>query len=325
MAVEEINQNGGVLGRPIDLILIDNKSTAIDSAEAAKQAIVKNVVAIIGSSWSAHSLAMAPLAQEAGIPMISNLSTHPKVTEIGSYIFRVCFLDAVQAETMARFAFLNLKVRKVAILYENGNDYSTDLASHFSKVFRKMGGQVPVHLAYLKDSLDYTIQLDPIQAAQVEAVFLPGYEKEVGLIMKQAFLKGMKIPFLGADGWGNLVSQYYGGPIPLAYEVKPWNYESPDPKSRKFVANQRQKYPQDTEVLAGTALAYDATMLLADAIRRAGSLDRSQIRQALAETTDFVGVTGPIRFNAKRNPLRGAVINRYQNSRTGQYYLTVQP
>ncbi len=324
LAVEEINARGGVRARPIELAVCDNRSTVVGSTEAAREAVARGVIAIIGSSWSDHSLAIAPIAQQAGVPMVSNYSSNPKVTQVGNYIFRVCYLDTFQARLMAQFARHHLHIQKVATLYQSGNDYSTDLAVFFDKEFRSRGGEVVSQVPYLKDSLDYSEALHQIKGSKAEAIYLPGYEKETGLIMKQAYKMGIHLPILGADGWGDAMPKYLGGVVEDGYEVKAWNPESPQPISRHFVASFRKKFGEG-EILSGTALAYDATLLLADAMTRAQAIDRTKIRDALAATQGFVGVTGPIRFDENRNPIKGAIINRYAQSQKSRYFLMVQP
>lgn len=313
------------MGRPIELIPLDNESTAVGAAMAAKEAVKKKVAAILGSSWSAHSLAIAPIAQAAKIPMISNYSSNPKLTLIGDYIFRMCYIDTFQAAVMARFARENLQLKKISILYEAGNDYSTDLANYFEKEFRRRGGEVVTKRSYLKDSLDYAAELGEIRQAKAEAIFLPGYEKEPGLIINQSYKMGMNLPVLGTDSWGDKVPKYVGGAIKEAYEVQAWNPEIPDPENQKFIREYQKKFGDKEEILAGVALAYDATLLLADAIRRAHSLSPRLIRDALARTENFVGISGRIRFDKNRNPIKPAVINRYLNSDQYHYYMTINP
>jgi len=325
LAVEEVNAKGGVLGHPLDLITLDNESTAVGSAEAAKKAAAKNVAAIVGASWSDHSLAIAPIAQSAGIPMISNYSTNPKVTRVGNYIFRTCYVDTFQAGIMARFARQRLKLNRVAILFESGSEYSVGLSVYFRKEFDRLGGIVIAAVPYLKDSLDFSDQLRQIQEARPQAIYLPAYPKEAGMVMRQASKIGVRVPFLGSDSWGDTMVQFLGGPVRDGYEVKPWSPKSPNPLNRQFVLAYRKKFGEDHEDLSGSALAYDAVMLLVDAIRRAGTPERAKIREALEKTTGFQGVTGPIRFDPERNPIKGAVINRYKNSTTSSYFTTVEP
>lgn len=323
LAVEEINAQGGLLGRPIDLLVFDNESTAVGSAHAAREAVAKGVVAIIGSSWSDHSLAIAPIAQQAAVPMISNYSSNPKVTEVGDFIFRVCYIDTFQAKIMAQFARNNLHLDRVAILYQSGDDYSTDLGDYFAQEFARLGGNVVLRVPYLKDSLDYADQWSKVRGSNPQAVYLPGYDKESGLIIKQAYKMGIDLPFLGGDLWSDAMPKYLEAPVQEGYEVKAWNADSPNPVSRAFVRHFR--WVKKDEILSGSALAYDAVKLLADAIRRAHSLDRRKLRDALAQTQNFVGVTGSIRFDLQRNPIKGAIINRYLKSQRSKYFLTVNP
>jgi branched-chain amino acid transport system substrate-binding protein len=333
LAVEQINGAGGVLGKKIELILLDNESTAIGSARAAKIAVQKKVVGIIGASWSAHSLAIAPIAQEAKIPMISNFSTNIKLTLIGDYIFRVCYIDTFQASLMAKFTRENLKLNRVAILYQSGNEYSVGLSQYFDSEFERLGGITALRLPYLADSLDYKDLLTAVQDKNVQAIYIPGVEKEPGFIIRQAYKMGMNIPFLGADSWGARITHYVGGPIKEGYEVRAWNENNAAPISQSFVKAYKKKYSEGNikkyndkgEVLSGSALAYDATMLLADAIKRAGSTSGPILKKSIQNTTSFVGVTGSIRFDSNRNPIKSAVIKRYKNSLDSRYYTTINP
>lgn len=326
LAAKEINRGGGLLGNPLQLILLDNQSTAIGSDRAAREAHKSGVVAILGASWSDHSLAIAPVAQKAGIPMVSNYSTNPHLTKVGDFIFRVCYVDTFQAKVMARFAYGNLGIRRIVSLYESGNEYSSGLSRDFSIAFRKTGGTMLDALPYLKDSLDYSEILSQVKKLSPQAIYIPGYEKEVGLIIKQAKKMGIDVPFLGGDGWGDTLPRYLGGVMKEGYEVKPWSPELKDRLSRNFIASYEKEYGEVVGLSGGgAALAYDAVMLIADAIRRAKSVDPKEIRLALANTKSFRGVTGTLRFDGKQDPERGVVINRYFRSAKPAFFMKVGP
>lgn len=327
LAAKQINESGGILGRPLKIIWIDNKSSVIGSVEAAQEAVKQNVVAILGASWSAHSLAIAPIAQKAHIPMISNYSSNIQLTEVGNYIFRVCYVDDFQAAIMAQFARQNLGFTHVAILYQSGDEYSKGLANFFKANFENLGGTVVVYEPYLRDSLDFKEQLSKIKNApvKIQGVYIPGYEKEPGLIIRQMYNMTINLPVLGADSWGDRLSDYVGGNIYEGYETRPWHESNTSPVSQAFVKAFYKEFPEEKEILSGTALAYDATKLLADAMTRALSTKPNDVRKSLQSTQTFVGVTGPIRFNEKRNPIKGGVIKRYMNSKRPEYFFTVQP
>ena len=227
---------------------------------------------------------------------------------------------------MARSARQRLGFRKVAILWESGNDYSEGLSKAFRESFEGLGGEIVVQASYLQNALDYSKLLSTAFQKRPEAIYLPGYEKETGLMIQQAYKMGFKVPFLGGDGWGDSLAHYLGGVVKEAYELKPWHPENPAPRSRKFVGSFHRRFGEGTPLSGGgAALGYDAMMLLADAIRRAGSTDPRKIRDSLARTDRFEGVTGSMRFTASGDAVRGAVINRYRNSRNPAFFTVINP
>jgi branched-chain amino acid transport system substrate-binding protein len=194
LAVEEINENGGLLGHPVQLIEIDNQSTPLGSKQAAKTALNLGVTAVIGCCWSSHSLAMAPLLQEASVPMISPLSTNPEVTRVGDYIFRVCFVDSFQGQVMARFAIEDLHARSAVVLINVSSPYSMDLSDFFIKSFTAAGGQVLWKGKYREKAVDFSEILDEVRRHAPDAVFLPGYAPDSALIIRQATANGHTDP-----------------------------------------------------------------------------------------------------------------------------------
>jgi branched-chain amino acid transport system substrate-binding protein len=305
----EVNNRGGVLGKKLMLIELDNKSSPIGTKVAADQAVKDNVVAIIGSAWSSHTLSAAKVAQAAGIPLITNISTLPGITDIGDYIFRTCFTDLFQGRVMAQFARLDLKAA-TAVVFENLNsDYSMSLSSEFCENFEKLGGKILLKSTYKDKQQDYSQII--AQAAQLhpDVLFIPGYD-ESGAIINKAHAAGLTAIPLGGDGWDmpdffiKSADKATGG-----YYCTHWSKDMDSESSRIFLSKY-SPYSQNDVGTAPAALAYDAVLLLADAIQRAGSTDRSAIRQALAATLDFNGVTGTISFHGKGDPNKSAVIMR---------------
>ncbi len=305
--VSEINSRGGVLGKKLMLVELDNKSTPIGAKVAADKAVKDNVVAIIGSAWSSHTLPAAKVAQAAGVPLITNISTLPGITDIGDYIFRVCFTDLFQGRVMAQFARLDLKAA-TAVVFENLNsDFSMSLSREFCGNFEKLGGKVLLRTTYKDRQEDFSQIIE--QAAQVrpDVLFIPGYD-ESGAIIAKARAAGLTAIPLGGDGWD--MPDFFiksAGKATGGYYCTHWSKEMDSEPSRNFV-NKYYPYSQNDIGTAPAALAYDAVLLLADAIQRAGSTDRGAIRQALAATRDFKGVTGTISFQGKGDPNKSAVI-----------------
>ena len=202
LAVEEINSAGGIGGRKLKIFLEDDQGRPELARTVVKKLIdEKNVEVILGEVASSNSLAAAPIAQEARIPMITPASTNPKVTEVGNYIFRICFIDPFQGEAMARFAFNKLKVRRVAFLSDNSSDYSKGLVRTFEETFTKLGGKIITKQTYSQKDQDFKGQLRTIRRLKPDAIYVAGYYGEVGIIAKEARQMKMLMPLLGGDGW----------------------------------------------------------------------------------------------------------------------------
>lgn len=312
-AVEEVNAQGGLLGKRVKLIEFDNKGSALGSKLAAQQAVKAGVVAVIRASFSSNSLAMAPVLQEANIPMISPNSTNPQVTKVGDYIFRVCFIDSFQGASMADFAIQDLKANTAVVLTNTGDKYSMGLAEVFIKQFQAQGNRILWEGDYQSEATNFSSQLEQVKRVNPDVVFVPEYYRDSGYIIKQARNMGITVPFLGGDGWGEGMYDYGGTAIQGNYFSSHWHQDSPHPRSREFVKNYIDKYGEIENV--GVPLAYDAVMLMADAIRRANSLEPRRIRDALAATTNFQGVTGVISFDENRNPVKSVVILKFDKEK----------
>ncbi len=330
MATEEQNAKGGIAGVPIRVVVEDDQSKAEEAATAVNKLLSRDrPVAILGEVSSSRTLAAAPLAQAAGVPMISPSSTSPKVTQVGDYIFRTCFIDPFQGTAIAKFAYTSKGVRKVAILKDVKNDYSVGLAQFFSETFTQMGGTVIGEEAYSEADVDFKAQLTSMIALQPEALFVPGYYTEVGLIARQARELGFTGLLLGGDGWDSSKLVEIGGEAIIGnYFTNHYSVDDPNPEVQAFIAKYQAKYGEKPDGLA--ALGYDSARILyqsmeavaADPAMLAGLADRSSVpatkgardaarkalRDQIAKTSGFKGVTGTITMDADRNPTKPAVV-----------------
>ena len=322
LAIEEINAGGGVLGRPLALITEDDRSITEEARTAAQKLLQRDrVVALLGEVASSRSLAAAPEAQRARIPMISPASTNPKVTEVGDYVFRTCFIDPFQGAVMARFAAQELGARRVAILLDYKQDYSVGLADYFRRTFRELGGEIVADERYTSGDIEFRAQLTSVRAAKPDAIFVPGYYTEVGLIAKQARELGIDVPMLGGDGWDSQKTLEIGGAAVEGYYFSThYSADADSPKVQEFVKRYRESYGAVPDAMA--ALGYDTAQILADALRRAGSPDGARLRDAIAGTHEFDGVTGHISIDADRNARKDAVVLKIENGRF-RYYRTI--
>ncbi len=324
MAFDEKNKTGGVKGKQLKLISLDNQGKAEEAASAVTRLITQNgVIAVLGEVASSRSLAAAPIAQQNKIPMISPSSTNPKVTEVGDYIFRVCFIDPFQGTVMAKFASENLKAKKVAILRDVKSDYSVGLADYFIKKFKELGGEVVSDQSYQSGEMDFKAQLTQIKAAKPDAVFVPGYYTEVGLIARQARQLGLTAPLMGGDGWDSSKLYEIGGTaINGNYFSNHYTTESTEPVVVDFIKKYKERYGDTPDGLA--ALGYDAAKVLIEAMERSAELKPTLIRDEIAKTKEFNGVTGKITIDAQRNAVKPAVVVKVDGN-VNRFVTTIAP
>jgi branched-chain amino acid transport system substrate-binding protein len=315
LAADEINAAGGVLGKRIEFVVEDDRGEASEAASAVSKLVTRDhVVALIGENASSRTLAAAPIAQSYGVPIISPSSTNVEVTKKGDYVFRVCFIDSYQGGVLSSFAFRTLNARTAAILVDARNDYSVGLAAAFRQGFEKEGGRVVSEMKYAEGDSDFSAQLTAIRALHPDVLVVPGYYTDAGLVARQAKSLGVGATLLGADGWDSPKLAEIGGPaVEGSYFSNHYSVDDPSPAVRRFVDAYHKRYGADPDSIA--ALSYDAVRLLADAIRRAGSTEGKRVRDALAETKDFEGVTGRITMDADRNPIKPAVILKVEGGR----------
>lgn len=304
LAAEEINNSGGLLGRKIRLVIEDDQGRAEDAASVVTKLITaNNVVGIIGENSSNQSLAAAPIAQASGVPMISPSSTNPNVTKKGDYIFRVCFTDPYQGKALATFVANNLKIKNVAILKDNRNDYSVGLAEYFTKTFTELGGKIIAEQSYSGGDTDFRPQLTSIRNRKPEALFIPGFYTDVGQIAIQARDLGINIPMVGGDGWDSPTVITIGGKsVDGSYFSDHYFPGDPSPQTQRFVGEIKKRTGHAPE--ANSALGYDALYIFANAVKKAGSLDRKAIRDNIASTRDYQGVSGKITMGPDRDPIK---------------------
>jgi branched-chain amino acid transport system substrate-binding protein len=324
LALKEVNAAGGVKGKKVEVRVYDDQSKPEEAANAATRLINQDqVLLILGEVASTNSLAMARKAQPAGVPMISNASTNPKVTEVGDQIFRVCFIDPFQGFVMAKFARDHLKLNKVAILRDLGSDYSQGLADVFERKFTEMGGKVVGQETYTKGNTDFRSQLTALKRLQPEGIYIPGYYNDVGIIAKQAKELGIAAKLMGGDGWDSEKLFELGGTaVEGNYFSNHYSADDPNPRIQKFIANYKAAYGGVPDALA--ALGYDAAMVAADAMKRAPTLDRKAVRDAIAATKNFPGVTGTITLDDKRNATKPAVVLEVGQGKN-KYVATIAP
>ncbi len=324
LAVEHINAAGGVLGLRLELITEDTQSKAGESGTAVRKLISRDkVVALLGEVASSRSLEAAPIAQRSRIPMVSPASTNPQVTETGDYIFRTCFIDPFQGPVMAKFAKDTLKAKRIALLVSNSSAYSVGLAKFFKEAFLAGGGEIVAELKYSEGDKDFKAQLTNIRAANVDAIFNPGYYNEGALLVKQARDLGITLPIFGADSWeAQALIDLGGKAIEGAFLCSHYSPQDPSPRVQDFVEAYKAKHNATPD--SNASLGYDSVLVLADAIRRAGSADPTKIRDALAATKDFPAVTGNITIDAQRNASKSAVIVTVKDG-AFQYVQTIAP
>lgn len=324
LAAEEWNAKGGLFNnRKVRIIFEDDKGDPAEGATVYTKLIQQdNVVAIIGTVMSKVTLAGAPIAQAAGIPMISPTSTNERVTMVGDYIYRACFIDPFQGTVGANFAFRDLGARKAAALFDIGNDYTKGLAENFRAQFLRLGGQVVAFEGHPAGATDFKAQLTKILAGKPDVLYVSDYYNDVGLIAKQARELGFKGPMVGGDGWDSPDLVKIGGTaVENGFFTNHYAAADPRPIVQEFVKKYTAKFGAEPDALA--TLAYDAANIMFDAIKRAGSTKGSAIRNAL-KTTNLNVVSGQVTFDANRNPIKSAVIIEMKAGKQ-VYKTTVNP
>ncbi|HSM94309.1 MAG TPA: ABC transporter substrate-binding protein [Anaeromyxobacteraceae bacterium] len=312
LAIEDANARGGVKGHLLKLVSYDDKGKSEEAAVVTTRLAVDDKASIIlGEVASSRSLAMASKADDFGVPMITPASTNPAVTRDGQkvrpYVFRVCFLDTFQGLVMAKFARETLKLSRVAILRDVGSAYSVGLADEFLARFRALGGTVVDDQSFKAGDQDFKAQLTAIRGKKPDGVFVPGYYTQVALIVRQARELGLRQPFMGGDGWDSEKLFEIGGrALDGNYYSNHYTPEDPKPAVQTFVRRFKEKYGSVPDTMA--ALGFDAANVAVDAMARAGDLSGSALRDAIAATKDYPGVTGGISIDAGHDAVKAAVV-----------------
>ena len=315
LAQEDVNAAGGVLGQPIELIVEDNGSKAGEAATITRKFISQDkVVAILGDLTSSATMEGAPLAQAAKTPLLTPSATNVAITKIGDYIFRSCFIDSFTGKIMARFALDRLKAKQAIILTDVKQDYSVGLSDVIRQYFTENGGKITNSISYSSGDTDFRAQLTQVRIAHPDVVFLPGYYHEAALILRQSRQLAIDCPFVGGEGWDSpALVEIAGKSADGNYYTNHFSAADPSPRVQKFAQTYQAKYKAVPDALA--ALWYDGAGLLFQAVQRAGSMDSAKIRDALASTRDFDGVTGRISIDENRNASKPAVILKIENGK----------
>lgn len=324
LAVEEANEAGGVQGKKLAVRVYDDQSKPEEAASAVTRLLTQDKVKLIlGEVASSNSLAMAPKAQAAKVPMITPSSTAESVTQVGDYIFRVCFIDPFQGYVMAKFAREELKFNTAAMLKDVKSAYSVGLTEVFERKFTEMGGKVVGTESYSQGDSDFRAQLTAIKKLKPQGLYIPGYYNDVGAIAQQAEELGLKTVLMGGDGWdGPPLFELGGKAIEGSYVSNHYSAEDPSPLVQNFIKKYQEKYKVIPDSLA--ALGYDSARVGIDAMKRAASLDGPALRDAIAQTKEFPGVAGAITLNAKRDAEKPAVVLQVKDGKF-RYVATVKP
>ncbi|MER2169473.1 MAG: ABC transporter substrate-binding protein [Psychrobacillus psychrodurans] len=314
LALEEINNDGGIDGKKIELVKVDNKSDAGEATNGAIKLITKDkVVAIIGAATSGNTVAQVEVAGKNETPLISPSGTSTTVTvndkgEVNEYAFRTAFIDPFQGTVAANFAANELKVKNVAIYADNSSDYAKGLAASFKKDFEAAGGKIVAQESYVAKDTDFRSTLTSLKSKNPDFIFIPGYYEEVGLIVKQAREMGITVPLMGADGWDSpdIVDLAGADALNNTYIITAYSSEDPDGKAKAFSDKFNEKYGEAPNSFH--ALGYDTLYLLKDAIERAGSTDGKKIKEALEATDNLDLVTGLYSMDENHHPVKSATI-----------------
>ncbi|MCL2324865.1 MAG: ABC transporter substrate-binding protein [Actinomycetia bacterium] len=321
MAVKEINDNGGVLGKKLEIVSKDNKSDPAQATSAAEALAAQGVAVMAGPATSGNFRATLPVAQSNKIPAISSSATADdditvdKATgKTRQFVFRTCFTDSFQGKIMANYASNNLKGKKAVIYADSSSDYAKGLAANFKKQFTENGGTIVAEEAYVAGDKDFNAVLTTIKSKQFDVMFVPGYYQEAGLIIKQARGLGMKQPILGADGFDSPELASIAGASNVNDVYFSNHYSSLDKSNevQDFI-NAYKAANNGKEPNAFIAMGYDLGKYIADAIKRANSTDPVKIADALASTTSFTGATGTFSVGPDHNVIKSAVVIKMTN------------
>jgi branched-chain amino acid transport system substrate-binding protein len=327
LAAKQLNAAGGLNGKTVEVITYDDQSKPEEASTMVTKLITQdNVLAVIGEVASKLSIVAADVAMRYKAPMVSPSSTNPAVTQKGDYIFRICFIDPFQGEVMAKFAYDNLKTKTAAILRDVSQDYAVGLADYFKKAFEAKGGKVVLDTSYNTKDTDFKAQLTEVKAKNPDVLFVPGYYNEVALILKQARGLGMKLPILGGDGWesDDLVKVAGKEALENTYYSNHYAPDTKDASAQSFIEAFKKEYNGEIPD-AMAALGFDTFNVVIEAMKRSGAnLTRDAIRDQIAATKNFKGVTGDITIDKDRNAVKSAVVLQFRDG-VAHYFATINP
>ena len=331
LAVTEINEQGGLLGRPVELIGHINKEAIPEvSVQLAETLIVEDeVIALIGPNRSSHAVEVGPVAQQYGVPMVTTTATNPNVTNAGNFVFMASFTDSFQGAVMAQFAKSELDLSTAAVITRSGDLYTEGITEFFTRNFSQLGGDIVANELYEAGTVDFTALLTDIAAAQPDALFIAGFVADLALITQQARAlplqnaAGDPTVFLGADSWDSqLLFDNEDAELEGSFFSGHFSPETDEPTARAFVETYESIY--EATPTGGVAVSYDAVKLLFEAVERAGSLDPEKVRKQLAATENYVGATTIARYDTNRHPTKSAAIFTITNGKK-QFYKQIDP
>ncbi len=331
MAVTEINQRGGLLGMPVELIGHINKEAGPEvSIQIAETLIVEDeIIALIGPNRSSHAVEVAPVAQRYGIPMVTTTATNPNVTNAGDFVFMASFTDSFQGAVMAQFAIEDLDTTAAAVITRHGDLYTEGISEFFALNFSKLGGKIVANEFYGGNSSDFTAQLTNIAAAKPDVLFASGFVQDIAFITQQARAMllqneaGEPTIFLGADSWDSeLLFDNEDAEVEGSFFSGHFSPDTDEPTARAFVDTYESIY--ESTPTGGVAVSYDAVKLLFEAVERAGSLNPNEIREQLAATENYIGATTIASYDEKRHPTKSAVIFTIKNGEK-QFHKQIAP
>lgn len=323
LAVEEINAGADETLPRIEMTSHDTQNQPILAKAAAKQAVAAGAQVLLAPSYSSQALEAARVAQEHGIPIISVIATHPDITAVGDFTFRVCFNDHDQALVMADFARTDLGARTAVILTDLTSAYSLAMTSAFRDRFTSLGGQVLAEIEYKMRQHDFADVAGQAAAARADVMFMPGYWLDSAALLKDLQASGLASVLLAGDGWGSTRFADLRGELPVrGYYTDHWAPFMDDEASRRFTQDYSRRFGRMP--VAGAALAYDAVRVAALAASRAGTTRPDDLRRAIAGIRDFPGITGTMSFSASGETQKSVHVMELSHGRAG-LFKTVAP
>ena len=321
LAVEEFNAAGGVDGKKVNLVIADSASKPETGKSAAEKLIsTDKVIGLLGEVASGITAQMGQVATEKGIPLVAIGATKTTLTEGKPNMFRVCYTDAFQGPVMAKFAYEQLKLRNVALITDKKQPYSTGLSESFKGYFEKLGGKIVDEEFYETGQTQFQGQLTNLKDKKPDGLFMSGYFNETGPLARQAKEAGLDVKMMGGDGWDSSEILQTGGDAILgSFFCNHYNNKEDRPEVKDFLAKWAKKYDGKVPATTMGALAYDATALMCDALKRAKSKDAKGLQDAIEDTVDFKGVSGAITLKGKHgNPPKRALV--VQLAKEGQVF-----